>query len=149
MEYFPIDCASLEKGQVIPTEEVETIYSVSREDQAFGFSLLRLKAHIEKARCDLVLRVTQNALRIMTDLEADAYLAKQADSCVSKLKRDAVRCQRIDRQDFTPGQVLMAESRQRRHQMLAMVTERARRDTRRSIADARNAQLLESGANLI
>ncbi len=147
MERFPLDFDALEKGQTIHTQEIEAIYGIPKDDRQFRFKLMALRTQIEHERSDLLVRETRDALRIMTDREADEYLEGQTDKSVSRLKRTAARTLRVDRSDFTDAERRLSESRSRKATMIAMFAEKGRRESRKQLAEAKQAFIAESATD--
>ncbi len=145
MERHPFDFEQIQKGDIISTDEIEKAYGVSRFEKAFAFSLLRGTQAIESQRHDLVARVSQESIHILTDREADAYLAGQRESAIRRLKRAAARTARVDRSDYSDAERKHSEAESRMSVMVAMMAEKGRRDSRKALIEARDALALEAG----
>lgn len=147
-ERYPFDYDTLEKGDIISTDSIEKIYGVTRFEKGFRFSLLKARAAIEMHRNDLVVRESHDAIHILTDREADAYLAQQTESWIRRLGTTAKRTGRIDRSDFSDGERKLSEARSRMSIMAAMMAEKGRRDSRQGLLEARHALEIEAGESV-
>jgi len=79
---YPLDFNALQKGDVIPPEQIEKIYNVNREDvKAYQLKKLVLASQIERELGDrgrsVTVRGDGDSLRILTDPEAAEYNAKR------------------------------------------------------------------------
>lgn len=124
---FPLDFAALEKGSEVPREKIEEIYQVRQaaDPERFRLSQLKLVELIEQKRRDLYPRTRGDAIRIMTDREAEQYNGERHRAHVAGMVRDARRRGRIDRSEFTDAERRAAESRDLSFSAMALMSRRA------------------------
>lgn len=123
---YPLDFELLEKGAVVLVETIEEVLSVSREDVDWQFRLLELCKQCE-SETGYVCRTEKGSIHVLTDLQADEYLAKETNRAVRKLRRDAKRTALIDRSEFSDGEKRISESRQRTATLTALAAHEAHR----------------------
>lgn len=141
IEPFPIDFSKLEKGQTISADDVSRIYGVIPHSTKYQLALMKLQNAIEINRTDLVLRQTQGALCVLTDLQASDYLESRANSLVSGLRRNARRVGRINTSEFTDAQKQLHGARERMAVGVAMSAEKERRSAQRELLSLRTEQI--------
>lgn len=147
VELFPIDFATLTKGQTITGDEVGRIYGVIPHTPRHQLALMKLQNAIETNRTDLVLRQVQGSLCILTDLEASEYLEQRAGALVSGLRRNAARVGRINTSTFTDAQKQIHGARERMATGVAMAAEKERRSANRELLGIRSALLIAANGD--
>ena len=121
-EPFPMDFASLEKGDVISDAQIQRIYLINRmkEPDKYRLKMLTLRDEIERKRPDLLCRSDGHNIRIMTDEEAEQHTWDRIGHAVRSMGRNAQRRAVIDRSEFSGSLTAVAESRDRAATMLAL-----------------------------
>lgn len=130
---FPLDFAALEKGTVIPQEQIESIYQVrhATTPDEYHFKAMALSQQIEQERPDLLARVDGLSVRVMTDAEADEVTDKRIDQAVRSIRRNAKRRAVINRDGFSEEQKKIADVRDRNATALMIMTSKQLRAARR------------------
>jgi hypothetical protein len=108
----PVDFESLEKGTSISREELEEILGVSSDDDKYPFAVMALSVSIER-HAGIVCCQEKKTLRLLTDVEADAYTERRLRHHVDGLTRVVNRRLLIDRSSMGGMEQLAAESRDR------------------------------------
>lgn len=97
---YPYDFDKLDKGSIIPPEELERIFDVKRHDRRFGMEAMFLCGRVE-----LELRVRgieatacmdKDALKVLTDAEAVLYHHRAFERGVRKLAKSHAGMMRVD-----------------------------------------------------
>lgn len=108
VEYYPLDYATLVKGQMIHAEHIEKITGAKRGSDRYRLGMLGLKQSIEKETDALgrpmIVREIQSELRILTDAEAAKYLARRRKSHVRGVCRSFKRQAKVDTANLTVDQ---------------------------------------------
>lgn len=143
-QHFPLDFDALEKGSVVPPEQIERIAQVKRDKdpQKFAFAAMGLRDQIERERPDLVARIDGGSIRVLHDAEAERWTFEQTTIAVKRIGRNAARRARIVRDKFDNEQMRLAESRDRAVTALALFT-------RKEIRRAQREQLLISTGSVV
>ena len=132
---YPLEFDTLNKGDVISTEQLRSIFGKEMLDATFAFAVLGLKDRIE-AETDIVCRMGAVGIRLLTDLEADVYTVDQAYVGVKKLVKQAGRRSLIMRDEMTVDEKRAAESRDRMVIGIAAAAKRAMKKAHRISPDA-------------
>jgi len=102
---FPIDFDALNKGDLISAEDIEDAYGVKRTSRSYAFSVLRMKAEIERELSDLGRPVTckseGDCVRVLTDEESLEYNARRFESNVHGVYRAHRRTADIDTENLS------------------------------------------------
>jgi len=136
---WPIDFDSLVEDSVIEQQTIEHAYAVrySESPTQYAFKVLELIQEIERNRSDLKPRVMGQAVRLMTDPEAEAWYEKLWKQNKNALVNIGKRRGRVDRSSFTEQQlaksnsidiaiaatILTARSESKRHNRMLAVME--------------------------
>lgn len=130
---FPLDFTALEKGAVIPQEQIESIYQVrhAADPEQFHFKAMALSQEIERERPDLLTRVDGLSVRVMTDAEADDVTDRRIEHGARAIARNAKRRARINRDGFSDEQKKIADIRDRNATALMIMTSKQLRAARR------------------
>jgi hypothetical protein len=109
----PIDFSLVSKGTRLATHELVSVLGKSPADgAAWSFALIDLCERIED-ECDLVAKIENDGIRVLTDSEACEYLFRQLELGARKMTRATRRRALIDRDQLTDAQRKVAESRDR------------------------------------
>lgn len=81
-ERWPVDFDALKRGDVIPSERVERVYGVSREDRAYSLAAMRLaklvSTFFRRERGENVVVVcVRDDIRILTHAEQARHVRRQ------------------------------------------------------------------------
>lgn len=93
---YPIDTATLVKGDYISPEAIGRLLSAERGTPPYAFGLMRLKEHIERGRPDLVVKVDHDGIRVLTDMQATDYADNEAARGFAYAARSLARLMRVD-----------------------------------------------------
>ena len=126
---FPIDTDSLQKGSVISTQEIESIFDVKQSDAAFNLAALKLKTYITerfKERGEVVTVACENStLKILTDPEASEYNYRRVKAGVSQIAGAHQRNMGVDVTGLEPPQAAQHEKHIIRTGMVLMSIQEA------------------------
>lgn len=110
---YPIDMAALERGSVIPPDDIEGAYGVNRTHRDYGMSMLRMRTEVYqyfmRERADCVTICNQgDALRLLTHQEQAEYVPRAQARAIRSFAKRHREDLAIDEEQLTP------EERERR-----------------------------------
>jgi hypothetical protein len=110
---YPLDYTQVVKGQSFSAEQLTEILGIQpTEITRYKLSILAFKAELEK-QAGVLCKTEGNALRVLTDTEADVWTITQSGRHVQGLGRNARRRVLIDRSGMSADEQRIAESRDR------------------------------------
>lgn len=99
---WPLDFDTLQKGDVITVERIETVMSTKRDDPHFWREKMHLRAMLLKARPDFTVREVRGDLVICIDDDAAKYNENRFDVGVRTMVRSHERNTRVDIRNLSP-----------------------------------------------
>lgn len=128
VQKYPLDFDALQKGDVIPADQLERVVGERKGTPAYEFKVLGLRDEIEEA-CGIVCRCIGGDLTLLTDEQLDAYTVGRTTHHVAALSKQARRRSLIDRSAMDSTEKAAAEARDRRVAYVAMAARKALRES--------------------
>ena len=97
----PIDCDTLNKGDVISVDVLQKITKKPQGSQEYAFKLMSLQSFIHDKRADLTVRIDHDTIRILTDKESSEYNDQVFKMGMRKMKTSNGRLLMVDYSGFS------------------------------------------------
>ena len=136
-EIHPIDVRTLNKGDMISSDTLEDITGHEAGSEKFAFGVLSLRKFIEdglrKIGKPATLKLSKNALFILTDTEAVYHNSNRQDIAIRHIRKSHRQLTEVDRSKLTDVSRLEHDVAQMRSAFRLLGLKNAKKDLRKAL----------------